>query len=244
MEEPTALGQLSYEVVLGQFATPKGNPAAVWYRLDTNDWNTANSCLNCDEYRTRDLDFEGSFLDIGGYLGTVSLAILLDHPNTHAIIVEPLPENLELIERNLAANGLTDRATVIAGLVGTGEVTINYAYTGTENDRHHAFVGNAWGQSGGGEHRSITYQALSFHDLAPDGVPFVKIDCEGGLWPTLHEMTGVPLIAGEAEPVTLPDGTTGSRALLERILGPTHEIEWGAPAGEPGDWGFWAILKR
>jgi FkbM family methyltransferase len=225
------------------FATPNGRPAAVYIREGTNDYNTAFSCLNVDEYRTRDLAFEGPFLDIGGYLGTVSIAILLDHPNTHAIIVEPLPENLELIRRNLDANGLTDRATVIPGLVGTGEVTITYAYTDTENDRHHAFVGNAYGRNAVGEHRSVTYQGLSFHDLAPNGVAFVKIDCEGGLWAILDQMTDVPLIAGEAEPVPLPDGTTGSRALLESILGPTHDIEWGAPAGEPGDWGFWATKR-
>src|SRR3990167_2089354 len=132
-----------YALATGQWTTPGGHPATVWYRLDTNDWNTATSCLTADEYRTRTLDFEGSFLDIGGYIGTVSLAILLDHTNTHAIIVEPLPENLELIERNLAANGLTDRATVIAGLVGTGEVTITYAYQETENDRHHPVRGKA-----------------------------------------------------------------------------------------------------
>jgi FkbM family methyltransferase len=238
-----ALALVDYALATGQWLTPGGHPATVWYRLDTNDWNTATSCLSADEYRTRTLDFEGPFLDIGGYIGTVSLAVLLDHPNTHAIIVEPLPENLELIERNLAANGLTDRATVIAGLVGSGEVTITYAYRETENDRHHAFVGNAYGRSGTGEHRTVTYQGLSFRDIAPFGVPFVKIDCEGGLWSILHEMTAVPLIAGEAEPVPLPDGTTGSRALLESILGPTHDIEWGAPAGEPGDWGFWAVRR-
>lgn len=234
---------MAYDISPAYFRTPAGRSCLVYVREGTNDWNTAQSCLNEDEYRTAGLNFEGSFLDIGGYLGTVSLAILIDHPNTHAIIVEPLPENLDMIARNLAVNGLADRATIVPGAVGVGEVTIHYRYTGSENDRHHAFVGNAYGGNAEGTHESITYQALSYRDLAPEGVPFVKIDCEGGLWAVLHEMTEVPLIVGEAEPVPLPNGVTGSRALLESILGPTHTVTWGAEPGEPGDWGFWAVRR-
>lgn len=235
---------LSYVMETKPFESPRGAPVVMAIRKDTNDWNTAFSCLNKDEYRIKGLHLSGTAIDIGGFSGAETIALLIDNPDLHVITVEPLPENLDLIRLNLEANGVGDRCALIAGAVGHGLVTVHYRYTDSENDRHHAFVGNAYGSDAAGPHQSITYRALSFRELVGDtNPPFVKIDCEGGLWAILDEMTEVPLIAGEAEPVPLPDGTTGSRALLESILGPTHDIEWGAEPGEPGDWGFWATKR-
>lgn len=230
-----------YEPSLQRFTTPRGQPVQMWVRDGTNDWSTVNSCLTEDEYRTKGLNLYGTALDIGAYLGGVTIALLVDNPALRVTAVEPLPENVNLIYRNLLQNGVADRCTVIAGAVGIGEVTIRFRYTGSENDRHHAFVGNAYGSDAVGTHQSVTYQATPFSDLPK--AEFVKIDCEGGLWAILDQMTDVPLIAGEAEPVSLPGGKVGSRSLLESILGPTHDIEWGAAPGEPGDWGFWAMLR-
>ena len=94
-----------YDVSPKWFRTPKDHSVLVYIREGTNDWNTANSCLTEDEYATKDLPYlPGVCLDIGGYLGTVSLALLIDHPESHVIIVEPLPENVELIRQNLRVN--------------------------------------------------------------------------------------------------------------------------------------------
>jgi len=233
-----------YDVSPAWFVTPRGNTALIYLREGTNDWNTAYSCLTEDEYGTRDLPLTGRFLDVGGYLGTASIAILVDNPDTHAIIVEPIPDNLELIRRNLEANDLTDRATVIEGVVGKGETTIHYAFEGNESDLHHAFVGNS-GETGtdAGPHRTVTYTGLSYRELVgSEDVAFIKIDCEGGEWPVLHEMAAVPLIVGEIHPVPLPDGAAGSRELLNAILGATHDITYGGPEGSPAAWGFRAQL--
>lgn len=230
-----------YELRQERFTTPRGKPVSMWVREGTNDWNTCQSCLTEDEYRIGGLHFTAEALDIGAYTGGVTVALLVDNPELHVTAVEPLPENLDLLRANLALNGVDDRCIVIPGAVGVGEVRIHYRYTGSANDRHHAFVGNAYGSDAAGPHQTVTYQGISFDELPV--AEFVKIDCEGGLWAILHEMTEVPRIAGEAEPVPLPDGGVGSRALLERILGPTHDIEWGAEPGEPGDWGFWAVLR-
>lgn len=230
-----------YEPKQAVFWTPRGQPVKMWVRGGTNDWNTTQSCLTEDEYRTKDLHLTGEAIDIGAYTGGVTVGLLVDNPELHVTAVEPLPENQDLILRNLAVNDLLDRCTLIRGAVGIGPVTIRYRYTDSENDRHHAFVGNAYGSDAEGTHQSVTYQGTLFSELPK--AEFVKIDCEGGLWAVLHQMTEVPRIAGEAEPVPLPNGEVGSRARLERILGPTHDIEWGAAPGEPGDWGFWATLR-
>lgn len=235
-----------YDIAPAWFRTPQGRSALAYVREGTNDWNTANSCLTEDEYRTAGLTFRGTFLDIGGYLGTLSLAILLDHPDTEAIIVEPLPENIDLIARNLAVNGLTSRAAIVRGVVGTGEVTINYAFTDSENDLHHAFVGNSGIVSAADRpHRSVTYQALHYRDLTSEDVAYIKIDCEGGEWGFLDDpaVTTVPLIVGEFHPVLLPDGATGSRERLEALLGATHDITYADEPGKPAAWGFSAVRR-
>ena len=232
-----------YDAGPAWFRTPGGRSVLVYVREGTNDWNTANASLTEDEYQTRGLSITGTFLDIGGYLGTVALGILVDNPESRAIIVEPLPENRALIVRNLEANDVAHRAQLLAGVVGTGEVTISYAFTGSENDLHHAFVGNAYGGDHMGEHREVTYTALRYRDITHEDVGFVKIDCEGGEWGILGELTGVPLIVGEIHPVPLPDGETGSRERLERILGATHDIAYGAEPGEPAAWGFRAVRR-
>lgn len=232
-----------YDAAPAWFRTPGGRSVLVYVREGTNDWNTANASLTEDEYQTRDLRITGTFLDIGGYLGTVALGILVDNPTAYAIIVEPLPENRALIVRNLEANGLGSRATLLAGVVGTGEVTVTYAYSDSENDLHHAFVGNGFGGNHEGEHRSVTYTAFRYRDITHEDVGFVKIDCEGGEWGILHELTAVPLIVGEIHPVPLPDGEAGSRARLERILGATHDITYGGPEGSPAAWGFRAVRR-
>src|SRR5262245_4937782 len=122
-----------YDVAPAWYRTPGGHAACIFIREDTNDHNTAYSAIVEDEYRTAELDFAGRFLDIGGHLGTVSITILLDHPETSAVIVEPIPENIEFLRLNLEANHVADRAQVIPGLVGVGRTRVDYAFTHGEN---------------------------------------------------------------------------------------------------------------
>ena len=234
-----------YDVSPKWFRTPRDHSVLVYIREGTNDWNTANSCLTEDEYGTKDLPYLSNVcLDIGGYLGTVSLALLIDHPEARVVIVEPIPENAELIRQNLRVNAVAHRATVIEGAVGkSGEpVTIRYAYAETENDLHHAFVGNAnTVPADARAHREVTYPALGLADLTKEPIAWLKIDCEGGEWGFLDDplIAQVERIVGEFHPVLLPDGETGSRARLEQLLGATHEITYAGPEA----WGFTAVRR-
>lgn len=220
-----------YDIAPLWLRTPRGSTCLVYVREGTSDHNTAFATLAEDEYDLASLDFTGRFLDIGGYLGTVSLAILMDHPGTTARIVEPLPENLALIKRNLAVNGVADRAEVIPGVAGVGPTEVHYGFTYDENTLHHAFVGNANTVKGEErEHRTVTYEGLRVADLAPDGAPFCKIDCEGGEWAFLADpaVAGLREIRGEWHPRG-PDPETGvwrdyRRADFRALLEPTHEL--------------------
>ena len=234
---------MRYDIHREWFRSPRGRSVLVYVRESTNDHNTAQSCLNEDEYRTRDLHLTGLAVDIGGFLGTVALALLIDNPNLRVILVEPIPENLDMIRRNLSVNGVADRATVIAGAAGrSGDlVTIAYAFQGEENELHHAFVGNAVVADATFEHKEVAYPALGLEDLTDGEIAYLKIDCEGGEWGFLTSpgLERIARIEGEYHPVLLPDGTTGSRERLEALLSPTHIVSYPDPDG----WGFTAIRR-
>ena len=197
-----------YEPRQERFTTPRGQPVTMWVREGTNDWNTLSSCLDMDEYGLRDLHLDGWAIDVGAYLGGVAVALAMDNPELHVLAVEPVPSNVELLQRNVEANELTDRIRVIDGAVaapGTPTVSIFYGYRGTESLEHHAFVGNstlAYDTGGETEHdeRELVPWSLSELLAMCDGpVSFVKIDTEGAEFAFLSDpaVAKVPRIYGE-----------------------------------------------
>lgn len=235
-----------YDLYRGWFRTPRGAPAVVYLREGTNDFNTAQSCLTEDEYGLRDRHITGLALDIGGYLGTVAIAVLADNPTARVICVEPVPENADLIERNARANGVSERLTLVRGAMGrAGEsITVRYAYQGGENELHHAYVGNSTITAPEAEHSAITYPATTLSDLtAEEDATWCKIDCEGGEYAALDD-PGVARsahITGEWHNVPFPDGTTGSQAHIRALLEPTHDVTFTGPVDGPG--GFTAVRR-
>ena len=225
-----------YELREERFTTPRGRAVAMWVRADTNDWNTLASCLNEDEYGLRGRELKGVALDIGAYLGSVSIAMLLDHPELRVVAVEPIPENVNLVWRNAVINGVADRLTVHEAAVGDGKpITIRYRYGTSESDLHHAFVGNSALTSG-----DVAHERRIVPTLIPSDLPaadFVKIDCEGGEWPffAAGSDTRFGHIVGEWHPV---DG--GSQERLCTLL-PGHDVTFSGPEKGPG--GFLAVRR-
>jgi FkbM family methyltransferase len=220
-----------YEIEQGQFRTPGGHPVQMLYRRGTNDWNTLTATLDQDEYRLP-RGQKGSALDVGGYLGSVGIALAKDNPELRVTIVEPVPPNADLIARNIELNDLGERVTLIRGAVGKGgeAVDVWYGYRGNESAEHHAFVGNstlAYDDGGELDHETRTYEAQGLADFLP--VDFLKIDCEGGEWAFLdsESVRDVGTIVGEAHSVR---GRTG--ADIVALLSATHEVTLsGDPAG-------------
>ncbi len=212
-----------YEIEQGQFRTPAGHPVQMLYRRGTNDWNTLNATLDQDEYRLP-RGQSGTALDVGGYLGSVGIALAKDNPELRVTIVEPVPPNADLIERNIDLNGLTDRVTLVRGAVGMGgeSVDVWYGYRGNESVEHHAFVGNstlAYDNAGELAHETRTYEARGLGDFLP--IDFLKIDCEGGEWAFLDspKVGEVGTIVGEAHSVR---GHKGGD--ITALLAATHDV--------------------
>ena len=233
-----------YELQTHQFTTPNGNPVVVNIRQNCNDWNTAFASLNEDEYGLRGMALSGLCLDVGGYLGTVALALALDFPDTRVIVVEPVPENLVLIRRNLIENDVEDQVTVVRGIAGPpGGGVIRYAFQGGENELHHAFVGNAHWATGETPHTALQVPSHSLSDLIGDEtVALLKIDCEGGEYAFLDDpaVAQVQRIVGEWHP-NRPEGGSASREDITALLGATHDVTFTGPEGGPG--GFVAVRK-
>lgn len=232
-----------YDLLTGEWRTPKGNAATFRYRADTNDWNTLTACVAEDEYDLRDLSLTGLALDVGSYLGGVAIGLALDNPGLRVLAIEALPANLELVAANVALNDLGDRVTVLwaaAGAPGVESAVIKWGDDGTEFGRHHAFVGNSVGVSGLGA-RQLEAEApgtwLSRLVAAYGPVDLAKVDCEGCEWGFLADpaIDAVPLIVGEWHPT---DGHTRDDVLA---LLPDHAVTFSGPDAGPG--GFRAVRR-
>jgi FkbM family methyltransferase len=227
---------MKYPVTQDEFRTPGGKPVWMAYRKFTNDWNTLHASLDEDEYGLP-RGLSGFGLDVGGYLGSVGIALALDNPDLEVTIVEPVPWNVTLIRRNLVLNGLEDAVKVIEGAVGFNRpVRVGFAYTGSSAIEHHAYVGNSTLASGEEyPHESVTYPPTRLEEFGHIAV--LKIDCEGGEWDFLRgPVANVDLILGEWHPVH------GYRQwMLLDLLADTHEVTFTGPVAGPG--GFRAVRR-
>lgn len=225
-----------------QLRTPRGNPAVLSARDDTSDLSVIGSTFAgvagsplVDEYHLADLHITGRFVDVGAHIGSVTIAVLLDNPDATAICVEPIPENVAVLRENLALNGLTDRAEVIEGAVGTD--TVHYMWSGTEHLETNRFISNGAGIVFGQDwpHAALAVREVDLGELLP--CEAMKLDCEGGEWALFRDkrIAQVPLIFGEyhGEP-----GPAGVRKALRR----SHDVTIGHVDAMAG--AFRAVAKR
>jgi FkbM family methyltransferase len=161
--------------------TPRGHHARMGCRAGTSDLATVGSTFELwgqlhDEYGTADIFLDdGAFVDVGAHIGSVAIAVLLDNPRAHAICVEPLPENVELLRANARRNGVNERLHVVEGAAGRGKtVVVRYG-----PDDAHRYIANIRGATG----EYVTVPAITLAQivrLAGGRIDAMKIDCEGG----------------------------------------------------------------
>lgn len=225
--------------------TPKGLPISMLIRKHTNDWNVIVSILLHDEYDLRSLEpaFEEPAwaIDLGSHLGTLAIALALEHPELHVVAVEPVPDNLELIRRNAVLNGVDDRLTVLAAATGPAglKTRVRYGFRGVPEAEHHAWIGNAtlvYSDAPPIEFDEVTVTCLDLRQLVIAAVCppcFVKVDVEGGEWGALPQLValGCPLVVGEWHPVL---GRERADELVEAFTAAGYSVELDGPEGGPG----------
>ena len=211
--------------------SPKGRRCELTYREDTSDLSTIGSTWRLwgglvDEYGLVGLpdDMTGTAIDIGAHIGSVALALLVDHPRLKVVAVEPLVENCDIIRLNAEHLGVADRLTIHeAGISLSETVPITWNWTETGNDeywRTNRFIGNVRvGTDGGSE--TVIMPGITLGSLMPKRglVPFMKIDCEGCEWVALTDpaIKRIRRIVGEYH------GHPGSDGLRD-LLDPTHDM--------------------
>ena len=235
-----------------RFMTPGGHEVEFRYRKGTNDWNTIWSCLNEDEYGLRGLSLSGVAFDIGAHVGSVAVALALDHPDLHVVAVEPVEDNRRLIELNARQNHA--RVTIVPAAAGGPDETVtrlHVNFRGTEHAWHHGFIGTT--ENGneavaenwrlGSDHDILEVPTVSASSLAAEyGTPsIVKLDCEGAEYAFFRDRTvdDWPLLVGEWHNVPHGGRLRSDRADFAALL-PRHRIEFSGAVEGPG--GFRAVL--
>lgn len=225
--------------------TPAGRSAVLAYRENTSDWNTVSSIMAPHDEYSLPFGLSGTAVDAGAHIGAATIALALDNPELRVVAIEPVPPNVELLRENVAANGLTERVTILPAAIGGSSdetVTVWYGYRGNETVEHHAYIGNstlAYDGPNEWPHETVEAEAVSLRSLTADGeITFLKVDTEGGEWAFLDSpaVTKVREIVGEWHPVR---GRT-ARDIVD-LLAPTHDVTLVGSLEGPG--GFRAVRR-
>jgi len=207
--------------------TPRGADVTLHHRVGTTDLSTIGSIFLMwgqlhDEYGFGKL-WPRTFLDVGGHIGTATVSVLVDNPDCRAVIVEPLPENIEMIATNLASARVSDRATIVHGAIGKGaEQRVGYTLARIPDaDEVHRYVGAPVPDDYAGDAITApTYPLGDLLDTLGDEVDLAKIDCEGCEWVALasRDARRVRRWVGEYH------GPGGDEATLRRRLGKSYDV--------------------
>ena len=217
-----------------QVTTPRGAPAVVLSRPGTSDLSVAGATMRLwgkleDEYHLATLHVSGTFVDVGAHIGSVTLAVLLDNPEVRAICVEPLAENIEVIETTMATNGVAERVTVLQAAMGPGKsADIAYDYDETDYLRTNRYIGGIE-RTAPTHMQTVTVPTVSLAKLvamAGGSVDVMKLDCEGCEWHALRStaVRHIRTIIGEWHGHAVHPHTEGAIRLRE-IIGKTHDVE-------------------
>jgi FkbM family methyltransferase len=130
------------------FDGPNGVHAVFFFRPGIADENTILATYKEDEYGF--VGFKPSpgeaMIDAGGYVGSTAILYAQLYPEARIFCVEPLPENIEIIKKNIETNHLEDRITLIQKAlwsVSGASIPIFYRDQSTVGAVH-KFVGSAF----------------------------------------------------------------------------------------------------
>lgn len=214
------------ELLSGDFKSPRGVPLVFYGRDGTSDWNTVNAVTTHDEYGLRDWHGAGVALDIGAHIGAVTASLLADNPELFVVAVEAVPENVEVIEATLVANGMYHRAHILHAAASSSKemVRIKYGFEGNEVALVHRFIGEI-AMEPDIAYTTLDVDPVSLSDIVEGQygpIVLMKIDCEGCEWSFLDDpaVAEVAEIRGEWHP---RNGNGPGR--LRELLESTHVVE-------------------
>lgn len=209
-----------------EFRSPRGRTVRLWCRPGTNDRDMAYSCLDEDEYGLREVRLDdGVAVDVGSHIGMVAIGLLVDNPDARVIAVEPIPENVALIERNAEENGVADRLDIHHAAASRIKTMVDVAwdFAGDETASVHRYVGNQ-PMAPGTTQKVATVPGATLASLTLRPVRLLVTDCEGGE----YELFGNTTAAGakaKAQVAEIRGEYHRGYARLVGLLDQTHDVE-------------------
>jgi len=125
-------------------------------------------------------------LDIGANIGLTTLYFALTYPDSRVYCFEPLPENLELLRRNVAILG--ERAVVVPEGLSDREAVLTYTYSDDPRNFGGGFTNSDSGRRTVQLH--VTTLSKVCRGLGVSSVDLIKLDAEGSEYAILK---GAPL---------------------------------------------------
>jgi FkbM family methyltransferase len=143
-------------------------------RKDGFDWDTVDEIFVQNIYGVL-LDSVKRILDLGGNIGLAALFFARTYPEAHICSVEPIPENLALLERNVELNQAPVRVVCAAAGAQDGKIRFELS----DDPRSHSSVGS----KGLPSPRTVEATVLSVPSLMQlagwEELDLLKIDIEG-----------------------------------------------------------------
>jgi len=177
-------------------------------RSGTPDLEVALTSLSGEFEDLRGLlpaEYAGKVLDVGGYIGTATLALRRIFPIAEIICIEPSTENMKVLKLNL--KGHKNISVVNAALVGSARETANLFDRGT-GEWGFTLVEDATSSKSGNFLNSVRAMTLSDFGVGTDDVGIIKLDIEGGEFEVMKfdapHLQMIPVIFAELHDDVVP----------------------------------------
>lgn len=160
---------------------PELDPLTLMVRTNRSDMFIAGEVFDQKCYDI-DLDFAPkTILDLGGNIGFSTIYYKRRYPGADVAVVEPIPDNLKLLRRNLAMNGV--EARVFEGAISIEPGTINMQLS--DKPSEHKVSGNGAGDL---EVRGYSIPEI-IKEMGWDSIDLLKVDVEGYEYELLQKNT-------------------------------------------------------
>ena len=191
------------------FDGPRDLHAVFTFRPGTADENTILATYHEDEYHFVDFGPQDGdwMIDAGGYIGSTAILYAQLYPKAHVLTIEPLPENVLLLRKNIEANGLSARITVLDRALwstSVGSTKVFYRDASTVGSVHR-FIGSAFPNY----HETVSKDGAEALNISLDHcielygmnrVRLLKMDVEGAEYPILEGVS--PQMLGKIQTMT------------------------------------------
>jgi len=125
----------------------EGRPGIFFLRQQSTDYDTVNAIWRHDEYGIKDIPLRNgdTVIDAGAHIGAVAVLFEIRPQKLRIIAIEPLQENVEMLEKNIklnAKNPVEVAALALAGKI--GKIKIHYNDGKDEVGVKHRFIGSGY----------------------------------------------------------------------------------------------------